>query len=104
MPTAAASLRPTPLANGLVYVNPDMPGLRRFRQGEHFRFKDAKGQWIALMSEWRQVLKDNKEKISEQIVADFVRITNEAMKKIRNDDDRKNAALFMKEQFAAKGY
>ncbi|MBB1600127.1 DNA topoisomerase IB [Variovorax sp. UMC13] len=46
MPTAAASLRPTPLANGLVYVNPEMPGLRRVRQGEHFRFKDAKGQWV----------------------------------------------------------
>lgn len=45
MPTAA-SLRPAPLANGLVYVNPDMPGLRRFRQGEHFRFKDVKGRWV----------------------------------------------------------
>lgn len=66
--------------------------------------KDAKAQWISLMAEWRQVLKDNKEKISEQIVADFVRITNEALKKIRNDEDRKNAALHMKEQFAAKGY
>lgn len=66
--------------------------------------KDAKSQWISLMAEWRQVLKDNKEKISEQIVADFVRITNEALKKIRNDEDRKNAALHMKEQFAAKGY
>lgn len=38
--------RPTPLANGLVYVNPDMPGLRRFRQGEHFRYKDATGAWV----------------------------------------------------------
>lgn len=38
--------RPTPLANGLVYVNPEMPGLRRFRQGEHFRYKDATGAWV----------------------------------------------------------
>jgi DNA topoisomerase-1 len=38
--------RPAPLANGLVYVNPDMPGLRRFRQGEHFRYKDATGAWV----------------------------------------------------------
>lgn len=66
--------------------------------------KDAKGQWISLMAEWRQVLKDNKEKISEQIVADFVKITNEAMKKVKDNDDRKTAMLFMKEQFASKGY
>ncbi|MGJ7484928.1 DNA topoisomerase IB [Variovorax sp. LT2P21] len=37
---------PARLANGLVYVNPDMPGLRRFRQGEHFRYKDATGAWV----------------------------------------------------------
>lgn len=66
--------------------------------------KDAKGQWISLMAEWRQVLKDNKDKISEQIVADFVKITNEAMKKVRDNDDRKTALLYMKEQFANKGY
>ncbi len=45
MPTAA-SLRPTPLANGLVYVNPEMPGLRRFRRGDAFRYKDAQGAWV----------------------------------------------------------
>ena len=38
--------RPVPLANGLVYVNPEMPGLRRFRQGDHFRFKDTSGAWV----------------------------------------------------------
>lgn len=64
----------------------------------------AKDQWIKLMAEWRQVLKDNKDKISDQIVADFVRITNEAMKKVRDNEDRKSAMLFMKEQFASKGY
>jgi len=45
MPTTKTP-RPAPLANGLVYVNPDMPGLRRFRQGEHFRYKDATGAWV----------------------------------------------------------
>lgn len=64
----------------------------------------AKDQWVKLMAEWRQVLKDNKDKISEQIVADFVKITNEAMKKVKDNDDRKTAMLYMKEQFAAKGY
>jgi hypothetical protein len=72
-------------------------------QGTNAR-KDAKAQWISLMAEWRQVLKDNKEKISEQIVADFIKITNEAMKKVKDNDDRKTALRFMKEQFAAKGY
>ena len=38
--------RPARLANGLVYVNPEMPGLRRFRHGEHFRYKDATGAWV----------------------------------------------------------
>lgn len=61
-------------------------------------------QWAKLMAEWRQVLKDNKDKISEQIVADFVKITNEAMKKVRDNEDRKTAMLYMKEQFASKGY
>ncbi len=35
-----------PLADGLVYVNADMPGLTRVRSGEHFRFRDAGGQWV----------------------------------------------------------
>ncbi|CAN5258504.1 DNA topoisomerase IB [soil metagenome] len=42
----AASLHPAPLANGLVYVNPEMPGLHRFRRGDGFRYKDAKGAWL----------------------------------------------------------
>ncbi len=66
--------------------------------------KDAKAQWIALMAEWRQVLKDNKEKISEKIVADFIKITNDAMKQIENDEDRRRAMRFAKEKFAASGY
>ena len=45
MPRTTAP-RPARLANGLVYVNPDMPGLRRFRQGEQFRYKDATGAWV----------------------------------------------------------
>lgn len=38
--------KPTPIANGLVYVNPEMPGIRRLKQGERFRYRDAKGQWL----------------------------------------------------------
>ncbi|WP_440533653.1 DNA topoisomerase IB [Variovorax sp. YR566] len=38
--------KPTPIANGLVYVNPDMPGIRRLKHGERFRYRDAKGQWL----------------------------------------------------------
>ncbi|UST55020.1 DNA topoisomerase IB [Comamonadaceae bacterium OTU4NAUVB1] len=34
------------LAGGLVYVDPDMPGLRRVRQGDRFRYKDAAGRWL----------------------------------------------------------
>lgn len=43
---AAADARPDPLPGGLVYVNADMPGLRRFRHGERFRYKDAAGRWL----------------------------------------------------------
>ena len=39
-PTAA------PIADGLVYVNPDMPGIRRLKRGEHFRYRDAEGRWV----------------------------------------------------------
>ncbi|MDP9967297.1 DNA topoisomerase-1 [Variovorax paradoxus] len=34
------------MANGLVYVNPDMPGIRRLKHGEHFRYRDAEGRWV----------------------------------------------------------
>lgn len=46
--TATSRDAPTPakLAGGLVHVNPDMPGLRRFRHGERFRYKDATGHWL----------------------------------------------------------
>lgn len=43
---ASPSPRPAPLANGLVYVNPGMPGLRRVRRGTSFGYKDANGQWL----------------------------------------------------------
>ena len=38
--------KPTPIANGLVYVNPDMPGIRRLKQGDRFRYRDAEGRWV----------------------------------------------------------
>jgi DNA topoisomerase-1 len=44
--STAASHRPVPLANGLVYVNPGMPGLSRVKRGSSFRYRDAKGQWL----------------------------------------------------------
>ena len=43
---AKAPSRPTPIANGLVYVNPGMPGISRLKHGEHFRYRDAKGRWL----------------------------------------------------------
>jgi DNA topoisomerase-1 len=43
---AAASSRTASLANGLVYVDPGMPGLTRVRQGTHFRYRDAEGRWV----------------------------------------------------------
>ncbi len=45
-PSARPPSRPTPIANGLVYVNPDMPGIRRLKNGERFRYRDAKGRWL----------------------------------------------------------
>ena len=45
-PPARAPSRPTPIANGLVYVNPDMPGISRLKHGGHFRYRDAKGRWL----------------------------------------------------------
>src|SRR5688572_33259339 len=44
--SAAARHRPLPLANGLVYINPEMPGLSRVKRGSSFRYRDAKGQWL----------------------------------------------------------
>jgi DNA topoisomerase-1 len=43
--------KPTPIANGLVYVNPDMPGIRRLRQGDRFRYRDARGRWLRNVDE-----------------------------------------------------
>ncbi|RZL63612.1 MAG: DNA topoisomerase IB [Variovorax sp.] len=43
---ATSSSRPVRLANGLVYVNPEMPGFSRIKHGERFRYRDAKGQWV----------------------------------------------------------
>jgi DNA topoisomerase-1 len=45
-PPAKAPSKPTPIANGLVYVNPDMPGIQRLKHGERFRYRDAKGRWL----------------------------------------------------------
>ena len=45
MPTAPTS-KPTPLANGLVYVTQEMPGLARVRHGERFRYRSPNGAWI----------------------------------------------------------
>ncbi|WP_431123903.1 DNA topoisomerase IB [Variovorax paradoxus] len=38
--------KPTAIANGLVYVNPDMPGIRRLKRGDRFRYRDAEGRWV----------------------------------------------------------
>lgn len=38
--------KPTPIAEGLVYVNPDMPGIRRLRHGDGFRYRDAEGRAV----------------------------------------------------------
>ncbi|MFS2205588.1 DNA topoisomerase IB [Variovorax sp. Varisp36] len=45
-PPAKPPSKPTPIANGLVYVNPGMPGIRRLKHGERFRYRDANGQWL----------------------------------------------------------
>jgi DNA topoisomerase-1 len=42
----AASSRPVPLTNGLVYVDAGMPGFTRVRHGSSFRYRDAKGRWL----------------------------------------------------------
>ncbi len=44
--TARPPSKPTPIANGLVYVNPEMPGIRRLRHGERFRYRNARGMWV----------------------------------------------------------
>ncbi|MDM0040119.1 DNA topoisomerase IB [Variovorax sp. J22G21] len=45
--TPPAADRPAPLAHGLVYVTPEMPGFSRVRRGTGFRYKDAKGRWLS---------------------------------------------------------
>jgi DNA topoisomerase-1 len=40
------ALATAPIANGLVYVNPGMPGIRRLKQGDRFRYRDAQGRWV----------------------------------------------------------
>ncbi|MET0541246.1 MAG: DNA topoisomerase IB [Variovorax sp.] len=39
-----ATPRPAPLANGLVYISPDMPGFSRVKHGANFRYRDARGR------------------------------------------------------------
>jgi DNA topoisomerase-1 len=47
MPAASTPpSKPTPIANGLVYVTPEMPGIQRLKQGERFRYRDPKGRWL----------------------------------------------------------
>jgi DNA topoisomerase-1 len=40
------NLPPSPVPPGLVYVSDDMPGFTRVRRGEHFAYRDTKGQLI----------------------------------------------------------
>ena len=47
--------RPAPLGNGLVYVNPGMPGFSRVRRGERFRYRDTRGAWITDADEIRRI-------------------------------------------------
>lgn len=54
-PPAKAPSKPTPIANGLVYVNPDMPGIRRLKHGERFRYRDAKGRWLRDVDELSRI-------------------------------------------------
>lgn len=43
---APSSPQPVALANGLVYVDPDMPGWTRVKRGIHFRYRDTDGRWL----------------------------------------------------------
>ena len=43
---ATSGAAPEKPAGDLVHVDPTMPGLRRFRHGERFRYKDAAGHWL----------------------------------------------------------
>jgi DNA topoisomerase-1 len=45
-PAANSKSAPAKPAGDLVHVDPEMPGLRRFRHGERFRYKDAAGHWL----------------------------------------------------------
>jgi len=54
-PPARVPSKPTPIANGLVYVNPDMPGIARLKHGERFRYRDAKGQWLRDVDELSRI-------------------------------------------------
>lgn len=47
--------KPTPIANGLVYVNPGMPGIRRLKHGHSFRYRDASGQWLRDVDELSRI-------------------------------------------------
>lgn len=47
--------KPTPIANGLVYVNPEMPGIRRLKHGDHFRYRDAEGRWVRDVDELSRI-------------------------------------------------
>lgn len=72
-------------------------------QGTNAR-KDANTQWLAMMAEWRNVLKDNKEKISEKIVNDFIQLSVDSLGLIPDDDTRRKVQQFQREKFAALGY
>ena len=61
-------------------------------------------QWLKYLAEWNKVVKDNKEKLQEKVVQDFLRITKSAADLITNENDRREVRRFLGEQFAASGY
>jgi DNA topoisomerase-1 len=42
----ATTPHPARLYNGLVYVDPDMPGFSRVKRGETFRYRNPQGEWL----------------------------------------------------------
>ena len=72
-------------------------------QGTNAR-KDSNQQWLAMMAEWRNVLKDNQAQMTAKVVDAFVDLSIESLKLIPDDETRKTVQDFQQAQFKKLGY
>lgn len=72
-------------------------------QGTNAR-KDMSAQLLAAMGEWRNVLKDNKDRMNDKVVSDFVQLALDSLALIPDDATRAAVQQFQQTKFRELGY